>query len=150
MEEKTLWKIQINFNNSKHELVSKLELDEKYYIGTETIEEVVYPKMLERLQELNWKGFGLWAQHEAIFKYTTLNDINYQRKNGIVVLDCEDHNCKFRSITTPMVLEKECVICFVSLDDKNRIIPQCFHSCLCKECFKKCKECLLCKKTFKK
>ena len=147
--EKNLWKIKINFHNKTHDIMAIVDMD-GYYYGTETIEQIVYPSLMKKLAELKWGGFGLWAQHEPIYKQTILDEISYQRSaDGSIRLDCEDHNCRWRSITVPLIRNPECVICCVVLDDKNASYPTCFHSSTCKDCYKTLDKCPICRKPFK-
>jgi hypothetical protein len=144
--EKSNWKISIVFHNSSHTVVSVVDLLPTSYSGTEKIEDVVYPAMLERVRQLNWKGFGLWAQHEPIYKQTILDEINYQRKSdGAITLDCEDHACNYRAVLTPVVKSEECVICADPLKDKLPVL-MCFHQCVCASCFEKIDKCPVCRK----
>ena len=119
------------------------------FTGTETLEQIIYPIMIKKLNDLDWNGFGLWAQHEPVFKQTILDEINYQRSaDGLITLDCEDHNCLFRAITVPLVKNDDCLICCITLDNINRSYPTCFHSSTCKHCFKLLDKCPLCRKPF--
>jgi hypothetical protein len=143
------WKIEVHFHNREHETVAVLKLPESEYCGTETIEQVVYPAMTKKIVELNWEGFGLWAGHEPIFKQTILDEVNYQRVSGSIVLDCEDHDCKWRAVMVPVIKENECILCYTVLSDANRSYPACFHSCTCTKCIRGLNKCPICRKPFR-
>lgn len=147
--DKTLWKIIISCHDKSHCEVKKIELPHTEFTGDETIGEVVFPTLREELLKMKWPGYGLFAQHEPIHNTTPLNDINYQRKvDGTIILDCEDHDCRYRAITTPLIKEKECIICSEDLTNENRVTPMCFHSAYCKGCFATLTKCAICRKTF--
>ena len=97
------------------------------------------------MRELGWAGFGLWAAHEAVKDDTIFDDVNYQRKaDGTLLLDCEDHACRFRAITVAFVQEDKCVVCFGDNNKKNGL--QCMHFVTCSECWPKLRRCPLCRK----
>lgn len=105
--------------------------------------------MIPKLQEMNWKGFGLWSQHEAIKDNTIFNEVNYQRKaDGNIYFDCEDHACKYRAVKTPVIKYPECVICFGTNDNVSKVLG-CMHFCCCSGCFQKITECPVCRKPIK-
>lgn len=144
------WAISVHFNNGHHDRVATLELPRGRYTGTETLEDVVFPAMMDKLLEMKWQGFGLWAQHEAVHSTTTLDEINYMRKgSGEMVLDCEDHACHYRAVTVPVVQTSECVVCTVELNDANRHFPVCFHASVCRECEPKLSRCPTCRKPWR-
>ena len=50
---------------------------------------------MPRLNELEWKGFGLWCGHDPVTKKTWFGDITYliKKETNTLTFDCEDHNC---------------------------------------------------------
>lgn len=141
------WRITVHFHDKEHRLVSEMTFPETEYEGTETLRDVVYPELLGRIRELRWRGYGLWAGHEPLYEHTTLDEVNYQRSgDGRIQLDCEDHNCKSRSIRVPLIRHEECLICCDGLTDANRTYPLCFHSCVCVTCYGTLERCPLCRK----
>ena len=121
--------------------------EKEKYAGHLTLGEVVFPRMGQRLRELNWPGFALYAEHEPVYRHTTLDDLNYQRKNQKITLQCEDHNCQYRAVLTPVIESEECVVCFEPLNNSNRTGGLCMHRCACKNCFKLLDKCPICRKT---
>ena len=146
---KCLENYNIVCHNSRHQVVHTINLEPQSLSGYETIGDIVIPTLHKELSILKWPGYGLFAQHEPIYKHTLLNDINYQRNaDGALTLDCEDHNCQWRAVITPVIKAETCVICEIDLEDSNRVYPTCFHSSFCKTCYPQLKKCPLCSKTF--
>jgi hypothetical protein len=84
------WEVEIIFHNSKHEVVSRLKYERQIFSGSDRIRDRLDPLMMQRLRELSWPGFGLWAGHEPVTKETTFQDVAYQRKaDGTMKFDCE-------------------------------------------------------------
>lgn len=139
--------IVILFKNSQHVVTDTLEL-EKQISGNENIHELIDDKMLPKLYEMKWPGYGLWAQHEPVTKETIWDDLAYQcKKSNKLVLDCENHNCTYRAIITPVVQVDECVVCLVKRDPKKSWISlACMHACCCEECWEKLDRCPICRK----
>lgn len=141
------WNITIALHNEQHQCLELLTLPRDEVIpGTKSVREHVDHVLQPLLRLRGWHGFGLWAQHEKVKLTTTFDEINYQRDVlGKLRLDCEDHACNFRAISTPVVHYDECVVCF-----EKEVQPLtgllCMHFCLCTACFAKVNACPLCRK----
>eukprot|EP01022_Parablepharisma_sp_SALTPOND_P016932 TRINITY_DN2598_c0_g1_i1.p2 TRINITY_DN2598_c0_g1~~TRINITY_DN2598_c0_g1_i1.p2 ORF type:complete len:158 (+),score=8.79 TRINITY_DN2598_c0_g1_i1:433-906(+) len=147
MEYNSAWNIKIDFRNSSHATVSTITLPQMTLNGTENIRATVDPFMMPKLHEMNWKGFGLWAQHEPIKEDTIFDELNYQRDiNGNILFQCEDHNCQWRAILTKPVYYDNCVACLKPLEKYKGAGMLCMHFCCCKECFEKVTACPICRK----
>jgi hypothetical protein len=137
--------IEIQCRNKSHATVRLLTLPPQLFRGTRTVRSLVDDVMLPALHELKWAGFGLWAQHEPVKDYTNLDDLRYQRlPGGRLVLQCEDHDCQYRSITTPVVTSAECVVCLAA--PAKTTVTSCMHICCCAPCARKLTACPICRK----
>lgn len=141
------WKISIEMRNENHEVVSVLWFDDALIEGDTPIRKFVDPKMLPHMRSLTpmWMGFGLFAQHEPVKDLTTFDDVAYQRSDdGSLLLQCENHNCKYRPILTPVVKEPNCLVCGKVNDVRSCLL--CMHYAACSACFATISACPKCKK----
>jgi hypothetical protein len=145
--EQKLWHITVQCRNSQHQVAATLQVTHEQK-DNETLQAVLGDKLVAKLREMQWQGYGLWAQHEAIFLSTTLDDINYQRDaKGNITLQCENHACHYRAILVPPVTTQECVVCREAFTATTKpVTPLCFHMCVCTTCFAKIDKCPLCRK----
>jgi hypothetical protein len=136
--------LEIHFHNAMHETVH-IERLSPHVTGDDLVDAgQVHDAIVAAVKKLEWAGYGLWAQHEAVKKGITIfDDIAYQRKNGLQVLDCEDHPCRFRAILVPVNRTEECVVCMEANDGCGLA---CMHMCCCKKCFAKIDRCPICRK----
>ena len=140
--------IRIEFRNEQHQVVDVIELPKRKYEGWETLETVVFPDMKNYLRQNHWAGFALYAQHEPVYKHTTMDDLNYQRKDQRLVLQCENHNCQYRAVLCPVVQTEECVVCLEPITRTTSHGGMCMHFCTCKSCGKMLDKCPLCRKRY--
>lgn len=141
------WKVAIEMRNENHEVVSVLRFDEQLIEGDTPIRKFVDGKMLPHMRSLTpaWMGFGLFAQHEPVKEHTTFDDVAYQRTDdGSLLLQCENHNCKYRPILVPIVKEPTCLVCGKANDAKHCML--CMHYVTCSVCFESITACPKCKK----
>uniref|UniRef100_A0A7S3Z7N4 RING-type domain-containing protein n=1 Tax=Lotharella globosa TaxID=91324 RepID=A0A7S3Z7N4_9EUKA len=143
--DKDTWQVRIEFRNGHHSVVRTLNLDLIKLPETMGVRSFVDPHMMPALKEMKWKGFGLWCGHEAVTEDTEFRDLAYQRTyDGFLLLQCEDHNCRYRPILVPQTTSPECVVCHGKNDFGGMLA--CMHKAACKKCWPKLDNCPVCGK----
>lgn len=141
------WKITVTLHNERHEVVGRISIPEASIPENTVVKHYILPHVRNTMIELKWKGFEMWAQHEALDNLTQFCDINYLRKaDGTLNVDCENHHCSYRAILTPVVFEDECVICTNEMKSGEQKFLSCMHGCVCEDCFTKIDRCPICRK----
>jgi hypothetical protein len=144
--ETSVWDLTVRFNQGHGNCVMTWKLGKQELAGTQyMIRDVLGAEYRVRLRQLGWPGVGLWAEHEPVKDATNLDDLAYLRgADGTLMLEAEDHNCRWRTIRVTPKVSDECVVCFEKLT--RPVGTHCMHMCCCSKCFDKVAACPVCRK----
>lgn len=137
-------RILLRFHNEDHQELGFLELTDIELKPEQTVESAIAAPAKEKLQELGWKQYGFYAEHEPVFEGTTFAEVAYLVQDGTLTMDCEDHHCSCREIRVPVVRTELCSLCGKKNDQVSSL--SCMHYCVCGACFQRMQSCPICAK----